>query len=95
MDRKNKIYRILSAIINLGNIQFETTSNENSCYVTAESQRFLDNVATLLCVNKLELEVALTSKIIETKNITIRLVLEIPNLQFHFFLNSSHLTSQS
>lgn len=52
---------LLSAILNVGNIQFEATTDSESCYITIESQPFLCNAAALLNINKTELEDGLTS----------------------------------
>lgn len=61
---KNIIYKILSAILNLGNIKFETSiSNEDSCIIKDESDLFLNNAATLLRVENSELENALTIRV--------------------------------
>lgn len=62
---KNKIYKILSAILNLGNIEFETSiSNEESCVIKDESHLFLNNAATLLRIENSELGNALTSRVV-------------------------------
>lgn len=57
----NKLYyMVLSAILNLGNVEFEGNSN-GGCFITNESQKFLCDAGTLLNIDKLELEDAMTS----------------------------------
>lgn len=53
---KHAIYMILSAILNLGNIQFDTLTNGESVYITIDSRKFLCNAAALLKLNETELE---------------------------------------
>lgn len=52
---------VLSAILNLGNIQFQTATDD-SCFIKAASKESLRNVATLLNVDESVLESALTSR---------------------------------
>lgn len=60
---KNIIYKILSAILNLGNIHFETSiSNEEDCFINDESHLFLTNASVLLRLENSELEHALISR---------------------------------
>lgn len=59
-DEKKHVYAVLSSILNLGNIEFETTDDEQCC-VTRESEMFLNNAAQLLDIDKLILKDALTS----------------------------------
>lgn len=60
---KTSIYFILSAILNLGNIQFESDDiNNDRCFVTNESHKFLSNAAFCLKVDETELEDALISR---------------------------------
>lgn len=59
VSKKNAIYMVLSGILNLGNIEFEPISDEDSCFVTLKSRNFLCNAAALLSINETELENAL------------------------------------
>lgn len=66
----------MAAILNLGNITFETcVSNDDGCCISDESQEILNNVAVLLRVSKAEIEDALTYRTIEVANSKIRFVL--------------------
>lgn len=58
------IYVVLSAILNLGNIQFDENSlaNDDSSYIKTDSRNFLRNAALLLKVDELELEGILISR---------------------------------
>lgn len=60
-NNKNDIYKILSTILNLGNIQFTSIDGDN-CSIENATRGFLSNAATLLNVDVLELECALTSR---------------------------------
>lgn len=60
-DNKRTIYIILSAILNLGNVRFTSTTNDDSCCISIESRKFLYNAASLMNVNEIELESALIS----------------------------------
>lgn len=51
---------VLSAILNLGNIQFDASPNDDSC-IKIDSRNFLTNAAALLKVDEMELENALTT----------------------------------
>lgn len=63
--QKHVIYIILSVILNLGNLQFQNElSSNDGCFVTEESQPFLDNVAVLLNINRSTLQHVFTSRII-------------------------------
>lgn len=73
VERKNHMYSILSAILNLGNIVFE--SNEDICYISEESQEILNNVAILLGIKKENLEDVLTHRTISVLNSKIRYVI--------------------
>lgn len=53
------IYKVLSAILNLGNIEFESSVNNESCSIKNESRKFLCNAAALIMVDELKLEGAL------------------------------------
>lgn len=60
-SNKNAIYMVLSAILNLGNIQFDGSTNDDSCCIKGDSRKFLYNAADLLQIDKSELEDVLTS----------------------------------
>ncbi|XP_031625659.1 myosin heavy chain 95F-like [Contarinia nasturtii] len=60
-DEINSVYMVLSAILNLGNIQFEANEDE-SCYITSVSECFLDNSAHLLNIDTFQLKDALTNR---------------------------------
>lgn len=63
--QKHVIYVILSAILNLGNLEFQNELHSSDCcVVTEESQPFLDNVALLLNMNRSTLQHAFTSRVI-------------------------------
>lgn len=51
---------VLSAILNLGNIQFEVASNDDDCFIKVETRMFLNNAAVLLKISEFELEDAIT-----------------------------------
>lgn len=51
---------ILSAILNLGNIEFESATNDDSCFIALQSRCFLYNASALLKINETELENVLT-----------------------------------
>lgn len=53
---------VLSAILNLGNIQFDALTNDDSSHIKIDSDNFLCNAAALLKVDKLELEDVLISR---------------------------------
>lgn len=55
INNKTKIYTILAAILNLGNIEFESLIDDDSCNVTTPSQIYLCNAAALLGVTEREL----------------------------------------
>ena len=62
---------ILSAILNLGNIEFQTNTDDG-CFIQIESEESLRNAALLLNVDKLVLQNALTSRSREIANQTIK-----------------------
>lgn len=64
---KNTIYMILAAILNLGNVQFETAANDES-FINVETRIFLYNSAALLNINEMDLEDALISHTREVNN---------------------------
>lgn len=66
--QKNTIYMVLSAILNLGNIDFETVANNDGCSIKIDSRHFLCNAAALLNIKEVDLECALTSHTREIKN---------------------------
>lgn len=75
-EKKHHIYSVLAAILNLGNITFETcVSNDNGCYISNESQETLEKVASLLHITKADIEDALTKRTIEVNKTKIRFVL--------------------
>lgn len=67
-SNKTIIYKILSAILNLGNIQFEETKNDEGCLIRIESRDFLRTAATMLNINESDLEGALTRRIRIARN---------------------------
>lgn len=69
---KKNIYTILSAILNLGNIEFEARTDLDSCSIKIESRVFVCNAAALLSIKESELEDALTSYTREIGNQTIK-----------------------
>lgn len=71
-DQKAHIYKILSAILNIGNIQFEETGIDDGCSVKAESRDFLLTAAAMLNIKEAELEEALTSHTRVARNDTIK-----------------------
>lgn len=70
-DKKRAVYMILSAILNLGNIEFQTNTDDG-CFIQIESEESLRNAALLLNVDKLVLQNALTSRSREIANQTIK-----------------------
>lgn len=62
MCEKKNIYSVLSAILNLGNIEFDTTNGDEDCSIKIESRIYLCNAAALLNLNVMELEGTLTSQ---------------------------------
>lgn len=75
-EKKNRIYSVLAAILNLGNIKFEKCdSNDDKCFVPHESQAILNNVAVLLGMNKIDLEDVLTNRTISVLNSEIRYII--------------------
>lgn len=66
--QKNAMYMVLSAILNLSNIEFDaSTDGDNSCIKT-DSYKFLCHVAALLKVNESDLKDVLTSHTIKLNN---------------------------
>lgn len=60
---------ILSAILNLGNIEFETSlCTDESCSIKIESRKYLCNAAALLNLNEMELEDVLITHSREVNN---------------------------
>lgn len=53
-NAKNSVYKLLAAILNLGNIQIEESSS--GLCVSDASKKFLDNVATLTNLTTLNLK---------------------------------------
>lgn len=63
MDSINAIFKTLSSILNLGNIQFDAIS-DNACSIDNTTHSFLSNAAAMLNVDVLELECILTGRMI-------------------------------
>lgn len=63
-NHKQVIYMVLSAILNLGNIQFDSLTNGES-YIENDSRKFFCNAAILLKIDESELEAALICQIKE------------------------------
>ncbi|XP_055308313.1 myosin heavy chain 95F-like [Sitodiplosis mosellana] len=61
MNDKKNIYSVLSAILNLGNVEYEKISSDESCSIKIESRKYLCSAAALLNINEVELEEVLTS----------------------------------
>lgn len=58
------VYKILAVILNMGNIQIAET--ESGCLsVSSTSEKFLDNVATLANIPKIELQESLLTRTIK------------------------------
>lgn len=70
--KKITIYSVLSAILNLGNIQFRTNNDDDSCFIEIESRDFLQKAAILLNVDEFQLEDALTIHTIKVDIQTIK-----------------------
>lgn len=78
IEKKFVIYSVLGAILNLGNIRFETLDSDvEKCYIPNDSQEILNNVAVLLRVCKVELEDVLTHRTILVANSKIRYIILI------------------
>lgn len=78
VEKKFLIYSVLAAILNLGNISFETfDSDDEKCYISSDSHEILNNVAALLRVCKTELEDVLTHRTIMVANSKIRYIIFI------------------
>lgn len=72
---------ILAAILNLGNIQFESLTDDDSCNVTTASHIYLCNAAALLGVDERELTDGLTSLTLEMGDHRIKYIFNPPNLR--------------
>ncbi|XP_073701138.1 myosin-IIIb [Garra rufa] len=71
-EEVNSVYRILSAILNTGNIEFTSTSSQHqSDKSEVPDSEALDNAATLLSIGSEELQEALTSHCVVTRGETI------------------------
>lgn len=57
---KNTIYMIVSAILNLGNIEFDERPTDNTSCIKNDSRKFLCSAAALLKITESELEDVLT-----------------------------------
>lgn len=82
--QKNGIYTILSAILNLGNIQFENLPySDDRSIVTEKSQLFLDHVAVLLKINRSTLQDAFISRTINVAGSEIQYVCYIFTIRYY------------
>uniref|UniRef100_A0A673M0J2 Myosin IIIB n=1 Tax=Sinocyclocheilus rhinocerous TaxID=307959 RepID=A0A673M0J2_9TELE len=71
-EEVNSVYRILSGILNTGNIEFTSTSSQHqSDKSEVPDSEALDNAATLLSIGSEELQEALTSHCVVTRGETI------------------------
>uniref|UniRef100_A0A9J8BCF5 non-specific serine/threonine protein kinase n=2 Tax=Cyprinus carpio TaxID=7962 RepID=A0A9J8BCF5_CYPCA len=71
-EEVNSVYRILSAILNTGNIEFTSTSSQHqSDKSEVPDSEALDNAAALLSIGSEELQEALTSHCVVTRGETI------------------------
>uniref|UniRef100_G3NMY2 non-specific serine/threonine protein kinase n=1 Tax=Gasterosteus aculeatus aculeatus TaxID=481459 RepID=G3NMY2_GASAC len=71
-EEVNSVYRILSAILNTGNIEFASiTSQHQTDKSEVPNSESLDNAASLLCIGPEELQEALTSQCVVTRGETI------------------------
>ncbi|XP_059417300.1 myosin-IIIb [Carassius carassius] len=71
-EEVNSVYRILSAILNTGNIEFTSTSSQHqSDKSEVPDSKALDNAAALLSIGSEELQEALTSHCVVTRGETI------------------------
>lgn len=85
---KNIIYMVLSAILNLGNIQFESVTNGDGCSIQIQSRAFLCNAAALLKITEFELEDALTTRTIKAGTQTFKYTIKIS--KYLILQNSLH-----
>ncbi|XP_017268019.1 unconventional myosin-XIX isoform X2 [Kryptolebias marmoratus] len=59
-ERQRQVFRILSGILQLGNVSFSSSANESqSCDLDEQSEGFLHRAAELLCVSADELQTCL------------------------------------
>ncbi|XP_045910344.1 myosin-IIIb isoform X2 [Micropterus dolomieu] len=71
-EEVNSVYRILSAILNTGNIEFTAiTSQHQTDKSEVPNSEALENAASLLCIGPEELQEALTSQCVVTRGETI------------------------
>uniref|UniRef100_A0A8D3ASZ7 non-specific serine/threonine protein kinase n=1 Tax=Scophthalmus maximus TaxID=52904 RepID=A0A8D3ASZ7_SCOMX len=71
-EEVNSVYRILSAILNMGNIEFAAiTSQHQTDKSEVPNSEALDNAASLLSIGPEELQEALTSQCVVTRGETI------------------------
>lgn len=75
IEQKATVYKTLSAILNVGNIQFEETGIDEGCSVDRESRGFLITAAAMLNFKEIELEETLTTYTRVTRNETIKYIL--------------------
>lgn len=72
VEQKAVVYKSVSAILNIGNIQFEETDIVGGCSVNSKSRHFLFTAAAMLNLKEAELEEALTTYTRVTRNETIK-----------------------
>lgn len=70
-QKRKTIYKILSAILNLGNIQFDELTNNGST-IKIDSRKFLCFSAALLGIDEIELEDALVTHTREVNKLKIK-----------------------
>ncbi|XP_068428559.1 myosin-IIIb [Clinocottus analis] len=71
-EEVNSVYRILSAVLNTGNIEFASiTSQHQTDKSEVPNSESLENAASLLCIGPEELQEALTSQCVVTRGETI------------------------
>ncbi|XP_056282748.1 myosin-IIIb isoform X4 [Pseudoliparis swirei] len=71
-EEVNSVYRILSAILNTGNIEFASIASQHQTDKSeVPNSESLENAASLLCIGPEELQEALTSQCVVTRGETI------------------------
>lgn len=70
---KSITYTVLSAILNLGNVQFEDNKDKKA-EISSHTELFLNNASKLLNVSTLELKSSLLERIICVSNTNIRYI---------------------
>lgn len=81
-NTRNATYMVLSSILNLGNIRFDTI-DDDGCFIEDSSRPFLCNAAALLNMDEFELEDVLTVRIIKAADQQIKYCFRC--LLFHNF----------